>query len=207
MLRFGVLKKALGIDASWTGLALVTYWINGETFEEETRTTRSTSAPNEGVSLYERLDCLGNDALEFIRREQPTSIAMEGYAFSSMNNREKMGELGGHLKWLLYKEGLDPLIVPPTTLKSFVTGSGSAKKENMLLHTFKRWGFEAPNNDVCDAYGLARLAWEVESNRGAKTVAAVMAKCERVTNDPDLVLTKKPRGKKKGSKKSLVEGD
>jgi crossover junction endodeoxyribonuclease RuvC len=48
------------------------------------------------------------------------------------------------------------LMVAPTALKKFITGKGNAKKELMLMKIFKRYGLEFENNNLADAYALAR---------------------------------------------------
>lgn len=48
--------------------------------------------------------------------------------------------------------------VAPPSVKKFVTGSGRADKDKMMLAVYMRWKFEAPNHDVADAYTLARIA-------------------------------------------------
>ncbi|WP_330481350.1 hypothetical protein [Streptomyces sp. NBC_00724] len=48
--------------------------------------------------------------------------------------------------------------VAPPSVKKFVTGSGRADKDKMMLAVYMRWQFEAPNHDVADAYTLARIA-------------------------------------------------
>ncbi len=60
--------------------------------------------------------------------------------------------------------GVDPrvcgvafLVVPPARLKKFACGKGNAKKDEIRLAVYKRWGFEAPTNDEVDAYVLARI--------------------------------------------------
>jgi hypothetical protein len=50
-----------------------------------------------------------------------------------------------------------PLIIPPTTLKKYVTGAGTGQKNQMILHTYKKWGPTFTDDNACDAYGLARL--------------------------------------------------
>ena len=60
------------------------------------------------------------------------------------------------IRWELNKANIPCEAVPPTQLKKFVTTKGNAKKEQMLLHTFKRWGIEFADNNLCDAYCLAR---------------------------------------------------
>lgn len=86
-------------------------------------------------------------------------VAMEGYANGKTFNREKMGELGGVVK-LAHATvfGFDPEIVPPTTLKKFVTGKGTASKDDMIAAVNSKWDTTVTNNNIADAYGLAEYA-------------------------------------------------
>jgi hypothetical protein len=47
-----------------------------------------------------------------------------------------------------------------------------SKKELMLLHCFKKWGQEFENNNLCDAYCLARMAME-DMQEAAKSTGNV----------------------------------
>lgn len=168
---------SLGIDASWSNTGMVSIGFDGD-FGEVLQERCVSSSPKPSVSIYERLDLIGKQILDFVQLVQPTTILLEGYAHSAKFGREKMGELGGHIKWLLWREGLNPIIVPPATLKSFVCNSGGAKKEAMMMHTLRRWGYEAKNNDLCDAYGLSRLGLELLKTN--KATEAMRKKCEEV---------------------------
>jgi hypothetical protein len=53
-----------------------------------------------------------------------------------------------------------PLLVPPMTLKKFISGKGNAKKDEIMLQIYKRYGVEINENNAADAYGLARIAAE-----------------------------------------------
>lgn len=53
--------------------------------------------------------------------------------------------------------GVRCVVCPPTALKKFVAGTGSAKKEHMLLEVYKRWGYSAGNDNEADAIGLAMI--------------------------------------------------
>lgn len=151
------IKAVHGVDASWTGLAIVTLF-EDDNFEERIEHKLLTSKKIEGQDPAERLDGLGRQFAAYFQQYDSQAIFMEGYSMGSMNNREMMGELGGHLKWLLWKAGLKTVLVSPNTLKKWVCGTGKGKKDAMMMHAFKRWKFEAPNDDVCDAFGLAKLA-------------------------------------------------
>jgi hypothetical protein len=50
-----------------------------------------------------------------------------------------------------------PLKVPPMTLKKYAAGKGNAKKQEMLLQIYKRWGIEFNDDNAADSYALARL--------------------------------------------------
>lgn len=85
-------------------------------------------------------------------------LVMEGYASNAKFGREMAGELGGAVKMVTYDIlGAPPLVVPPPTLKKFVTGSGAGKKNTMLLHVFKKWGEEFSDDNQADAYSLEKF--------------------------------------------------
>lgn len=86
-------------------------------------------------------------------------IAMEGYAFGSQM-AHMLGELGGMVKMYCFEEfGFNALLVPPTSLKKYVTGKGTGVQKNqMLLHIYKKWGIEFTDDNAADSYALARIA-------------------------------------------------
>lgn len=49
------------------------------------------------------------------------------------------------------------IIVAPTTLKRFCTGKGNSPKELILLEIYKRYGESFNDNNLGDAFGLARI--------------------------------------------------
>ena len=86
-------------------------------------------------------------------------IAMEGYAFGARLNREKLGELGGIVKLTSRLVLLqDPISIPPTTLKQYVTGKGTASKEDMVA-AVQKWDDSITDNNLADAYGLAHMLY------------------------------------------------
>jgi Holliday junction resolvasome RuvABC endonuclease subunit len=67
-----------------------------------------------------------------------------------------------------------PLKVPPMTLKKFAAGKGNAKKQEMLLQIYKRWGIEFNDDNAADSYALARLLGKNFYNEVEKAVAEQM---------------------------------
>ena len=84
-------------------------------------------------------------------------VVVEGYAYSQGNAMAKMGELGGVVRMAIYESGVPWGDVAPTTLKKFITGKGNAKKDQIMLEVYKRWGFDKATTDEADALGLAMM--------------------------------------------------
>ena len=76
---------------------------------------------------------------------------MPSYSFDSKNQAHKLGELGGCIKTLLSSARIEFVIVPPKTLKKFVTGNGNATKEDMKAH------YGLKDHNQADAMGLAEF--------------------------------------------------
>ena len=73
----------------------------------------------------------------------------------------EIGGLGYAVQLRLLELGYDYILTEPTTLKKFVTGKGNCKKDIMIKETLKRWKVDFDSNDICDAYGLARMREEI----------------------------------------------
>lgn len=86
-------------------------------------------------------------------------IAMEGTVLAS-HSALALGELSAVVKMTLWynTEVSTPLQIPPMTLKKYASGKGTAKKQEMLLQIYKRWGVEFNDDNAADAYALGRLA-------------------------------------------------
>lgn len=95
-------------------------------------------------------------------------VAVEGYSFGSPGRAHAAGELGGVIRVLLY-ELLGPgrvYLVPPSTLKKFVTGKGNSKKNEILKAVFQKWGEDFSDDNLADAYGLLRFAQAIHAGQG-----------------------------------------
>lgn len=80
----------------------------------------------------------------------------EGYAFSAQQ-AHSLGEIGGCVRRVIWESGGNLIVVPPTTLKKFVTGKGSGDKNVIIKHVYKRWAFDVDDDNECDAFGCAML--------------------------------------------------
>lgn len=93
--------------------------------------------------------------------------AQEGYSVNSTNRPFDLGAVAGALQVAGYvRFEREPLIVPPSTLKLFVTGNGAANKDDILYTVKTRWGVDlGDRDDEADALGLARFAWAVATKQ------------------------------------------
>lgn len=90
----------------------------------------------------------------------PGMAVLEGYGYAgpSPHTLVTLVEIGTAIRMVLDQTTDCKVVeVAPTALKKFVTGSGQAKKDGMMLEIYKRWGFDTQNNNIADAYALARV--------------------------------------------------
>jgi Holliday junction resolvasome RuvABC endonuclease subunit len=80
----------------------------------------------------------------------------EGYAFGSQQ-AHSLGEMGGCIRKAIWESGGNLIVIPPPTLKKFMTGAGSGDKNIVMKHVFKRWSFDVDDDNQCDAFGCAVL--------------------------------------------------
>lgn len=89
------------------------------------------------------------------------SVCIEGPSYASDGAYVlQMGALHYMIRIMLRQHDIQYKVVAPGTLKKYVTGDGRAKKELILMKTLKRWDVEFTDNNLADAYGLARMALE-----------------------------------------------
>lgn len=85
-------------------------------------------------------------------------VVIEGYAYASGQGAHQLGELGGVIRLALYEARLPVVELPPATLKRYATGTGNAKKDQVLAAAIRRLGYEGHINDEADALWLLHAA-------------------------------------------------
>jgi len=151
-------KVFIGIDPSLTGTGIVAIDSNATILEQ-----LLTSTPAKQETEI-RITCISTAVAQFCRKYKPTLICIEGISFGSKGSSAyQLGALHYYLRIRLYKT-YRIRIVAPSELKKFVAGpgKGNCKKQLILLKTFKKWGEEFDDDNLCDAYCLARFALEVD---------------------------------------------
>lgn len=162
----------IGIDQSYSGFAM-TILRRDETHET---VVKKFDPKKHGTGVNRLLvieDWVQNTLWhwEDVSTDQITHVCMEGYSAGSKFGREVAGELGYAVKRAVYDHFADapgptcyPTIVQPTSLKKYITGKGNAKKNEILLAVYRKWGVEFSDDNAADSYGLAHIAWDIEND-------------------------------------------
>lgn len=146
----------VGLDLSLTGTGVVVLDQNCEVVFVKTLKNK--------LRGEERLSYLQSVIRAVIAKYPLATYCVEGYAMGMRSGQSfSIGELGGVIKLLLWTRGKVFNLVTPTALKKFVTGKGKAEKDMVILNVYKKWGWEAADNNQADAYVLAQIAKEIDS--------------------------------------------
>ena len=154
--------RFIGLDPSLTGTGIVCLNKDGKIEKQELIKTKSS------LEIEKRLKIINNCIIKLIDNDSIHKsinycvgiIYMEGLSFMAKGNAiTQLAGLHYFLRINLSERvNLKYKVIPPTTLKKFITGKGNCKKELMLLEVYKRWGIEFKDNNLADAYSLARMA-------------------------------------------------
>ena len=119
--------------------------------------------------VYERALETAKKICELIEKHSLKKVNLEGLAFGIMGNatRDLAGLLFTIINLIKYKigEDVEVTVIAPTSVKKLATGSGKAKKKDMVeslpkdvLEKFKQSGLKITTGltDVTDAYWISR---------------------------------------------------
>lgn len=145
--------KSLGLDvsATSTGMVLLAAALNGgppQVLLEETICPKTRG--------MERCSEIAAHVLAVLDEHHPERVVIEGYGGAFKSSLIPLVEVGTVVRYFLRQCGYRWLEPAPTQVKKFVLGK-QGEKSQMLLHVFKRWGFEPANDDTADGFGLAAI--------------------------------------------------
>lgn len=145
----------VGMDPSYNGFAIIV--LDKEANMIEKKLFKSDT----GLETEDRLIQLEKE-FKFIPSIMCLhSVFIEGPSYSSNGQFVlQMGALHFMIRLMLKRAGVNYKIIAPGTLKKFAAGDGRAKKDLMLLNVYKKWGVEFDDDNLADAYSLARMALE-----------------------------------------------
>lgn len=109
----------------------------------------------------QRLDYILQKIIKLLSEYTIDFVIIEDYAYSMHGSVPDLGELGGVVRYYLYKTNILFLIISTTSLKKFVLGKGNGPKEAMMPSIYRKYQIEARSSDEADAIGLAKIAYAV----------------------------------------------
>jgi Holliday junction resolvasome RuvABC endonuclease subunit len=132
--------KATGLDLSMTATGLA--YGEGPVYTHTVKTTGTKDG---------RLAVIKNQVVS--RAEGSALVLIEGFLNKSFS-AGITGMVHGAVRTGLIEAGIPYATFPPTSLKKYATGSGTADKTAMALAAFKRGGVEFKDDNQCDAWWL-----------------------------------------------------
>lgn len=144
----------IGIDPSLTATGVVVI-VDGRVVEEKLiKSVKMGDAPRDELV---RLRHIVDGIVEVLSRHQPDIVLMEGLAFMARNTTALV-QLAGLNYFIRHELGkMRWHIVPPSTLKKFLTSKGNSDKNVVMMSILRDYGLEFPNDNLADAFGLAAL--------------------------------------------------
>jgi len=142
----------LGLDLSLTGTGIIKLRDGSIVDEKLIRSKKSGERPIDELErllkIVEQIDVKGCDL-----------VSIEGMAFMvrKTSSLVQLAALNYFVRKKLYENNIKFIIVAPTTLKKFITGKGNSEKDTMFLEIYKRYGLSFTNNNIADAFSLAKV--------------------------------------------------
>lgn len=153
--------QLIGLDMSLTGTGVCNCFIeHGKIVSAPTHTI--TTAPKGFNTRRERIVHIIKRVRDTVFSSYRQIFFIEMYAFAHKTSSVvQLGELGGQVRQFAYMTAnkIEPIEIPIGSLKKFITGKGTGKKEDLKIAVYKKFGedFQNKSNDECDAYCLCRI--------------------------------------------------
>lgn len=159
----------VGVDLSITATGI---WLGGGV------TVRTNAAdPIELRLLSIRRAVLAAAPLGFV--PHGGVVALEDFVTKSPA-ASVLGMVHGIVRVALVEAGVPFVLVPPSSLKKYITGKGNADKATMRMETYKRFGIDIADDNQCDAFGLRVMALDAYGHPLADLPAAQRDALEKV---------------------------
>lgn len=159
---------SLGLDLSLTGTGVVIL-TDGKLVKQVL--IKSKPVGDKPVDELKRIEKIVDEIHKATCSLTIDIAVIENLAFG-VRNATSLTQLAGlnyFVRSMCLVTGIPFVLVAPTSLKKYVTGNGAAKKDAMLMETFKRWGVTMLNDNECDAYGLSQLGLALMGGNSKQT--------------------------------------
>jgi len=157
----------VGVDQSLQEPGVVVLTSDGDFY-------RGASLPTKKERGAARLRLIAEFIRDTIGTENTVlAAALEGPSLGSVHREFDLGEASGTVKLALALFwGAEPFVIEPVRLKYFATGHWQAEKEDVIHAVKSNWGFTTDNDNVADAYVLARIAYSMMNGPGKRRAEA-----------------------------------
>jgi crossover junction endodeoxyribonuclease RuvC len=149
------IELIIGIDPSLSETGVVGIRGNKIEFSHLIKTKKTGDTP---LKELDRLRDIVLEVVYLLDKYKPKVVVMESIAMMARNTTAlaQLCGLNYMLRDVCYRN-YTTYMASPTGLKKFITGKGNSAKELMLLETYKRYKASFENNNLCDAFGLAKI--------------------------------------------------
>jgi Holliday junction resolvasome RuvABC endonuclease subunit len=103
-----------------------------------------------------RLGYIHHNLTEFLKDKAIYMGVLEAPSYGSVHKEFILGEVLGVIKLALIQLDILSIAIPPTQLKMFLTGKGTATKEAMIYQAQVK-GCPSKQEDICDSWAAALL--------------------------------------------------
>lgn len=114
-------------------------------------------------TTLEKVDDVIKALEEFIKNVEEDLVILESPSYASNNKRDEFRDGYAIIKYICRKNDVKHLLVPPVSLKLYMTGNSKAEKEDMRQAIIEEFGIdykETSNkkwDNICDARALYEL--------------------------------------------------
>lgn len=152
------MSNICGMDLSLSGTGIVILNKKNEILEQILISTKPI------LCIEERINFIYKKIKKLLSKHKVGKVNIEGLAFGLRGQRSlELSGLHYFIRVWLHNSKIPFITTPPTTLKKFVTGKGNSKKNLILLSVYKKWKISFDDDNLADAYCLARYL-SIENN-------------------------------------------
>lgn len=108
-----------------------------------------------------RLKHIFNEFTRIVKGKNVQMACMEGPSYHSVNKSFSMGEAYGVFKLCCSILDIPLVIVPPTKIKKYISGSGHASKSKVISSCNSVLGITTASDDIADAIACCTIAREL----------------------------------------------
>ena len=149
--------KTLGLDLSLTATGICLLEDGNVVLLDTIKSKPSGKTPTEELTRLQKIVSDIEDVV--VDHEDIDVVCIEGLAFMARNTTAlvQLSGLNYLVRNMLHEYRKRFVIVQPTSLKKFATGSGASPKDVVILSTYKRFEQTILDNNQCDSFVLAKI--------------------------------------------------